>query len=53
MTIRKVRLRCPCGDLLVAADEDDLVEKANEHLEREHPELAGVYTREQILLMAD
>jgi predicted small metal-binding protein len=47
-----MKLRCPCGELIVAEDEDSLVEKANEHLEQEHPQMAGDYTREQILSMA-
>ena len=48
----KTTLRCPCGELIVAKDEDELVEMANSHLEKEHPDLAGQYTREQILFMA-
>jgi hypothetical protein len=47
-----LRLRCPCGEVIVADDEDDLVAKANEHLAAEHPDLAGAYTRDQILFMA-
>ncbi len=49
---KKIRLQCPCGDMIVADDEDELVEKANLHLEAEHPNLAGEYTRDQILFMA-
>jgi hypothetical protein len=48
----KKRLQCPCGELLVAEDEDALVVKAEEHLAQEHPDLADVYTRENILFMA-
>jgi hypothetical protein len=48
----KTTLRCPCGELITATDEDELVEQANAHLTREHPDLAGVYSREQILFMA-
>ncbi len=47
-----LRLRCPCGELLEADDEDDLVAKANAHLAAEHPDLAGAYTRDDILFMA-
>jgi predicted small metal-binding protein len=50
--MEKVTLRCPCGELIVAADEDELVAKAEEHLRREHPDLAGVYSREDILAFA-
>jgi hypothetical protein len=38
--------------MIVAESEDELVEKANAHLEKEHPNLAGTYTRDQILVMA-
>jgi hypothetical protein len=48
----KQRLRCPCGTLIVAANEDDLVEKALHHLRDSHPALASEYTREHILFMA-
>jgi hypothetical protein len=47
-----LRLRCPCGETIDARDENELVALANEHLEAEHPALAGTYTREQILTMA-
>jgi hypothetical protein len=48
----KTRLDCPCGEVLVAEDEDALVELAQQHLRDRHPELAGQYTREHILFMA-
>jgi hypothetical protein len=48
----KIRLQCPCGELIVGESEDELVEKANAHLAQEHPKLAGTYTRDQILVMA-
>ena len=48
----KTQLRCPCGELIVAESEDELVEKAQQHLCDKHPELAGEYTREQILFLA-
>lgn len=48
----KTWLQCPCGEVLEGADEDDLVQKAMDHLRERHPELAKVYGREQILFMA-
>jgi len=48
----KTRLQCPCGELIVGEDEDDLVEKAMEHLREKHPELANEYSREHILFIA-
>lgn len=46
----KRNLKCPCGTLIQGTDEDDLVEKAQQHLGESHPGLA--YEREQILFMA-
>jgi hypothetical protein len=48
----KTRLQCPCGELIVAESEDELVERAQRHLAEVHPELADHYTREQILFIA-
>ena len=47
-----ITLRCPCGEMIQAHSEDELVEKANAHLEQAHPDMAGSYTRDQILFMA-
>lgn len=43
-------LNCPCGTTLEGADEDDLVEKVQEHLADTHP--GRTYSREQILFLA-
>ena len=48
----KTRLQCPCGQLIQAEDEDQLVELALAHLKEMHPDLAYKYEREQILFMA-
>ncbi|MDQ1735781.1 MAG: acyl-CoA thioesterase [Pseudonocardiales bacterium] len=48
----KRRLRCPCGELLVAADDEALIVLAREHLAAQHPGTGAEYTREQILFMA-
>lgn len=44
------RLECPCGELLVAETEDQLVDFAMRHLSAEHP--TRNYTRADILFMA-
>ena len=49
---RKTRLQCPCGELIAGETEDDLVEKAFQHLRDAHPHLADEYTREHVLFMA-
>jgi hypothetical protein len=46
------QLRCPCGDLLVARADDELVHVAQAHLESEHPNLSGRYTKQDILTLA-
>jgi hypothetical protein len=48
----KTNLQCPCGEMITGSDEDDLVKNAEAHLAEKHPDLAGEYTREQILFMA-
>ena len=46
----KTRLTCPCGTIIRATDEDDLVEQAQAHLAAEHP--GREYDRDAILFMA-
>jgi len=46
----KTRLQCPCGEIITAADEDELVEKTQAHLAEKHPGMT--YGREEILFIA-
>ena len=46
----KRALDCPCGEHIEGADEDDLVEKTQQHLTEKHP--GHEYTREEILIIA-
>ena len=46
----KTHLPCPCGEVLVGKDEDDLVAVAQQHLADEHP--GRSYDRDAILSMA-
>lgn len=48
---KKISLRCPCGEMIEADTEDELVEKARAHLQAEHPDRAETYTRDEILFM--
>ncbi len=43
-------LRCPCNVTIRGADDDELVEKVQEHLAAEHP--GREYSRDEILFMA-
>ncbi len=46
----KTRLNCPCGTYITAPNEDELVEKVQEHLAAEHP--GREYDRDAILFMS-
>jgi predicted small metal-binding protein len=46
----RTNLQCPCGEMIVGEDEDDLVAKAQAHLKEKHPGME--YTRDEILFMA-
>lgn len=45
-------LRCPCGDVLKGASEDEIVDLSFAHLKDKHPDMAEAYEREHILFMA-
>ena len=41
-----------CGEVIEAQTDEELVEKMQEHVESDHPELQAEYTREKILSIA-
>lgn len=43
-------LRCPCGELIEAADDATLIERARKHLAAAHP--GREYTDDEILFLA-
>jgi hypothetical protein len=45
-------LPCPCGVRLAGATEDEIVEVSFAHLAEQHPDMADMYQREHVLLMA-
>lgn len=45
-------VHCPCGENIQGESDDTLVQNVEAHISEAHPELAGKYTREQILAMA-
>jgi predicted small metal-binding protein len=45
-------VHCPCGEVFEAETDDELVEKVQQHVREDHPELEGEYTREKILSIA-
>ena len=45
-------VNCPCGKVIEGETDDQLVANVEEHIETDHPDLVGKYSREQILGMA-
>jgi hypothetical protein len=45
-------VHCPCGTDVAGETEDELVTNVEQHIATDHPEMAGKYSREQILAMA-
>ena len=46
-------VNCECGQKVRAEDEQDLVAQVEAHVERDHPELVGKLSRDDILAMAE
>jgi predicted small metal-binding protein len=46
------RIDCECGEVVEAETDDELVAKVSAHVERDHPELVGKLSREDVLGMA-
>lgn len=46
------RIDCECGEVVKAETDDELVAKVSAHVERDHPELVGKLSREDVLGMA-
>jgi hypothetical protein len=54
---RRIRMtkviNCECGQTVRAESDDDLVAQVETHVQRDHPELVGKLSREEILGMAE
>lgn len=46
-------VNCECGQTVRAENEDSLVTEVEAHVQRDHPELVGKLSREDILGMAE
>ncbi len=46
------QIKCTCGYTVHGETDDELVANAEEHIGRDHPELVGQMSREQLLGMA-
>jgi predicted small metal-binding protein len=47
------QIDCVCGVVVKGEDDDELWERAQEHLRSDHPDLAGKVSREDILAQAE
>jgi predicted small metal-binding protein len=46
-------INCECGYVVRGETDDELVVAAEEHINRDHPELVGKVSREDLLAMAE
>jgi predicted small metal-binding protein len=46
-------INCECGQVVRGTTTDELLRAAEEHIERDHPELVGKITREDLLAMSE
>lgn len=46
-------INCECGQVVRADSDDDLVAQVESHVDRDHPELVGKLSRDDILAMAE
>lgn len=47
------RINCVCGHVVEGDDDNELWERAQEHLLTDHPDLEGKVSREDILAQAE
>jgi predicted small metal-binding protein len=46
-------VNCECGQVVRAETDDELVASVESHVEKDHPDLVGKMSREDILAMAE
>lgn len=46
-------INCECGRVVRGDSDEELLANAEEHVNRDHPELVGKITREDLLAMAE
>lgn len=46
-------INCECGRVVRGETDDELIRNAEEHVNRDHPDLVGKITREDLLAMAE
>jgi predicted small metal-binding protein len=45
-------INCDCGYVVRGETDDELVERAEQHIADQHPEMVGTMTREELLARA-
>jgi hypothetical protein len=51
-TVAKL-INCECGEVVRGETDDDLVAAATAHIDRDHPDLVGKLSRDDLLAMAE
>ena len=46
-------INCECGQVIRGQNDDELVAKAEDHVNQNHPELVGKVSRDDLLGMAE
>lgn len=46
-------INCECGQAIHGETDEELLDKAEEHVNRDHPELVGKISRSDLLAMAE
>lgn len=46
-------INCECGQVVRGETEEELLRNAEAHVQRDHPELVGKITREDLLAMSE
>ena len=46
-------INCECGEVVRAETDDELVEQVEAHVRRDHPDLVGKLSRDDVLGMAE
>jgi hypothetical protein len=46
-------INCECGEVVRAETDDDLVAQVDAHVRRDHPDLVGKLSRDDVLAMAE
>ena len=46
-------INCECGQVIHGENDEELLDRAEEHVNRDHPELVGKISRTDLLAMAE